>query len=170
MSPRDVLQAAVDRWPQFDDSHAEDDGSVDGGDMVEWFGEWVDDAKAAIAADRKPPAKPARSTHSDLAREVLGLATKLAGLPGSTPNADVVIQEMLTATARILLEQDDRIGRMTVALREARSAIRESIRAESHAPLLRGSLVSIHSALSAPAHAPRIPRSAGPAEQIKTGD
>jgi hypothetical protein len=38
-----ALQQALDAWPDWDDG-----GPVNGGDMVEWFGNWRETVKAAL--------------------------------------------------------------------------------------------------------------------------
>lgn len=43
---RDKLREAIDAWPQFDDP----DAPVNGGDMVEWFGEWRREVIALLPA------------------------------------------------------------------------------------------------------------------------
>lgn len=40
-----VLRKAIDDWPTWDDQHE----PVNGGDLVEWFGNWRTSALAAIA-------------------------------------------------------------------------------------------------------------------------
>ncbi len=40
---RQLLQDAIDAWPQFDA-----DEPVNGGDLVEWFGEWRQQVKKEL--------------------------------------------------------------------------------------------------------------------------
>lgn len=56
---RAKLQEAVDEWPQFDvttdappslNSMYEEDSSVNGGDLVEWFGIWRAQVKELLRA------------------------------------------------------------------------------------------------------------------------
>ncbi len=46
----DLLVEAVDAWPEFDDP----DEPVNGGDLVEWFGEWRKRAKKVIREEDEP--------------------------------------------------------------------------------------------------------------------
>ena len=41
-----LLRIAIESWPQFDT-----DASVNGGDLVEWFGEWRQQVKEALDLD-----------------------------------------------------------------------------------------------------------------------
>ena len=45
-----LLQNAIDAWPQF-----ETDEPVNGGDLVDWFGEWRLNVKACLGLDRPKP-------------------------------------------------------------------------------------------------------------------
>ncbi len=47
---RQLLQDAIDAWPQFDT-----DEPVNGGDLVEWFGEWREQAKKQLDLTGIPP-------------------------------------------------------------------------------------------------------------------
>ena len=69
-----------------------------------------------------------RSTHSDLATLLEILAGKLAAIPEGYLVSDASTRRLLTDAARILVEQDERIGKLTMSLadldtREARLAI-----------------------------------------------
>ena len=44
---REVVDTAIQAWPQFDMDGTDDDCEVNGGDLVEWFGAWRARAKAA---------------------------------------------------------------------------------------------------------------------------
>ena len=48
-----LLQVAIDAWPQFDT-----DEPVNGGDLVDWFGEWRQQVKEALDL-ACPPTSPA---------------------------------------------------------------------------------------------------------------
>lgn len=88
---RSLLQQALDAWPQFDDEPTgpllpgvfaddDEDRDVNGGDMVEWFGEWRLGVKAALAA----PADPVQEAAPDLLyhlSEVIGTADEWRAMP-----------------------------------------------------------------------------------------
>lgn len=40
-----ALKKAIEDWPQFEEGN---DEPVNGGDMVEWFGNWIQIARAAV--------------------------------------------------------------------------------------------------------------------------
>ena len=71
-----------------------------------------------------------RSTHSDLATLLEMLATKLATtVPPGYCVSDASTVKLLNDAARILCEQDTRIGELTIALREhGGKAGRDSLR------------------------------------------
>ena len=43
MTPTELLQKALDDWPEFDT-----DEPVDGADLVEWFGKFREECKEAL--------------------------------------------------------------------------------------------------------------------------
>jgi hypothetical protein len=69
--------------------------------------------------------KRQRTTHSDLARELEIIVRKLSdghgGIPLNRTAVDPSSLRCITDAARILVEQDERIAELTVALREQRS-------------------------------------------------
>jgi len=71
-----------------------------------------------------------RTTHSDLAGLLEILAEKLAAIPAGFLVGDASTRNLLTDTARILVEQDNKIDAMRVALRLAREALPAQERAE----------------------------------------
>lgn len=62
--------------------------------------------------------KRKRTTHSDLADLLDILAAKLEPIPQGYLVSDPSTLRLLTDAARIIYEQDQRIGELTVALRE----------------------------------------------------
>lgn len=59
-----------------------------------------------------------RTTHSDLAELLRILAHKLEAVPAAYLVGDASTRGLLMDAARILVEQDLRIGKLTVGLRE----------------------------------------------------
>jgi len=53
---RDLVRRAVEAWPQFD-APGDEDEPVSGGDLVEWFSIWREQAKDLLAA--QPASQPA---------------------------------------------------------------------------------------------------------------
>jgi hypothetical protein len=62
--------------------------------------------------------KRRRTTHSDLATLLEQLAGKLSAIPAGYCVSDASTMRLLTDAARIICEQDERIGELTTALRE----------------------------------------------------
>ena len=62
--------------------------------------------------------KRQRTTHSDLAAIIEAHAVKLATVPAGYCVSDASTVRCLNDIARIVVEQDERIGVLTVALRE----------------------------------------------------
>jgi hypothetical protein len=62
--------------------------------------------------------KHPRTTHSDLAVLLEDLAAKLAKIPAGYCVSDASTLLIVTDSARILREQDQRIAELTIALRE----------------------------------------------------
>lgn len=41
----DLIREAVEAWPQFDNQYSD---NISGADLVDWFGEWRERAKAVL--------------------------------------------------------------------------------------------------------------------------
>ena len=65
-----------------------------------------------------------RTTHSDLARILRDHAAALLKIPAVHCVSDASTQSSIEAAAALLVKQDERIERMTIALRDARASLK----------------------------------------------
>lgn len=92
-----ILTEAVAAWPQFDPASPRHDQEVNGGDMVEWFGGFLQRARAALGGDI-PPAAPSldwRSIAEGLAGALDACTGQIGQMRGMFPDDDGAIQQAL---------------------------------------------------------------------------